>query len=89
MQDESRAYDVTTQVQKQSRLEKAIRSLTIASQEGQLTGTIYGRLHSIIRLKSVGSAEPVNSVLHEICRMVRYFELVTIMKISKTILQCL
>ena len=92
MQDKSRSLQIdvaTDQVQKQSSLEKAIRALTLASQAGQLPGTIYGRLHSIIRLKSISSAEPVNSVLHEICRMVRYCELVTMIKTSKMCVQCL
>lgn len=56
-----------------SSLEKAIRSLAMASQAGQLPGAMYGRLHTVMRVKSPGSVQPVNAVLHELCRMVRIF----------------
>ncbi|KAK9831195.1 hypothetical protein WJX74_007025 [Apatococcus lobatus] len=72
LRDESRVMadaSTTKAHRKQSSLEQAVRTLTLASQAGQLPGVLYGRLHSVIRLKSISSAEPVNSVLHEICRM--------------------
>ncbi len=51
-------------------MDAAVRCLLETSRAGQLPGMIYGRLHSIVKLKSACSAAPVNAVLHEICSMV-------------------
>lgn len=73
MQGEAEAYqeaDGASSAQQVTSLDKAVSTLAAASQAGQLLGTMYGRLHSIVKLKSASSSEPVNAILHEICRMV-------------------
>jgi len=54
------------------------------SQQGQLQGTFFGRLHSLAVVPAPEDEVAVNAVLRELCSLVRWLSFYKLFQVQKT-----